>query len=206
MAHGHEIVVDDPKGEWDEGSIVDAGRAHQLKQRGVALLPVDTQLLNTCGIAGYMRRGWGAGYPIDSSHPKMNCPLTVYARASSSESPSGAVYWAARVVASDAAAERAKRLLGREHAPNDNGLVGQLQISPDPSQGLALVAGLAAAGTPKLMKDMGAPDADNGWLITGSAEARFPSNGVYGFGLFGWGPELRVAWAACTVVAKVDYR
>jgi|SRR6266850_2779448 len=201
MENAYWIVVDDPRGEWDEGSVVGAERSLQLRARGACLLPFDPDLARRCGVGGYMRRGWGAGYPVDSPHPRMHCPLSVYA------TPNHAgLHWAARLVGSPEVMERVAQLAARKDAMPDTGVVGQLKIAADPSQGLANIVAVEHTQGAVAMKTLGTPDERGGWTIGGVAEARIPTEAVYGFALYGWAPGLRVAWAAVTIVAKVSQR
>lgn len=190
------VVVDDPAGDWLEGSVVDANRAQQLRARGTCVLPFDPGLARQCGVGGYMRRGWGAGYPIDSSLPRMHCPLTVFTTPDKSS-----IHWAVRLEPSKEVRDQVRALLSQQDAPDDTGILGSIQLAADPSQPLQVRAGLEHAGSPVHMSSLGRPDERGGWTVVRHAQAIFAASGAYGFGIYGWAP-LRVAWAAISIVAK----
>ena len=70
------VVVDDPSGQYWEGALVKGREGHILRSRGVIVLPVDPRMFRFSGIGGYMKRSWGAGFPLTNVVPALNCPLT----------------------------------------------------------------------------------------------------------------------------------
>ena len=198
MSHPHWVVVYDETGDYLEGSVVDAARAHQLAARKVALLPFSPDLAKRSGVGGYMRRGWGAGYPLDPRLPRMSCPLAIYGAPGYEE-----VHWRARLVADDAFVEELRahfEVPEGQDAPAWLPIEGLLRLAPDSSQATPLVAGAQRVASPVNVREMGRPDARGGWTVGGEVLVRFPQEGIYGFGLYGSAPGLRVAWAAMSLV------
>jgi hypothetical protein len=188
-AHPDWIVVDDPRGEWHEGALANAARAKQLASRGVTLLPVVPAYFRASGVGGYMRRGWGAGYPLSKDAPQMHCPLLVYLDPSTAASgiyraTTSILHWRAR-------------LLPAEKGTKPSGM---LRATADTGQATAQNAHMApASSAPTDLTKLGEPDERGGWTVGGEAQLNVPMKGHYGFGLYGVGPGLRVAWAAASV-------
>jgi hypothetical protein len=198
MSHPHWVVVEDATADYLEGSVVDATRAHQLSSRGVALLPFSPDLAKRSGVGGYMRRGWGAGYPLDAHIARMHCPLATYGTPGYEE-----VHWRARLVADEAHVAELRRhfeVPEGQDAPRWTPIDGLLRLAPDSSQATPLLARAERVDSPVNMRELGAPDARGGWTVGGELLVRFPQEGVYGFGVYGSAPGLRVAWAAMSLV------
>ncbi len=178
----HHIVVSDPSNEYHAGSIIDISRARQLfATRAVISLPVQPELFKMSGVGGYMKREWGAGFPLDAIVPRMFCPLTMYCSKEFSH-----LHWAARLVASET---------GRKHQ-------GTLRLTADSSQASPLYQSLTEGGPPVDCSKLGTPDARGGWVVRGTAELQVQQPGHYAFAIYGAAPGLRVAWAAISLAAE----
>lgn len=187
--HRNFIVVEDPESRYYEGSLVSPQKAAQLVTRGVTLLPVAPELFALSGVGGYMRRAWGAGWPLDSNVPMMTSKLALYC-----DKEHTALHWCARLVVSE---EQEKRNDGKA-------MQGILRIASDSSQRNPQGSKLSGVGAPIDISKLGAPDARGGWTIAGEAVMSTPGEGHYGFALYGMAPGLRVLWAAvsCTTTEK----
>lgn len=189
MAHSHYIVVDDPNDEYRDGSIVSATLNHQISNRGAVTLPVDPEVLRRSGVGGYHRRTWGAGWPLDSMAPRMTCPLTLWATPEHNS-----LAWVARL-------SGGQELLAL--AVSGERLEGQLRLASDTTGG-AYQAGLHGLEKPVSMREIGPPDAQGGWTISGRASASIAVEGHYGFALYGVAPGFRVIWAAASLTKGSD--
>lgn len=179
------IVVWDPEAEYWSGGLVDLVKAHQLAQRGVVLLPVEPPLFKLSGVGGYHYRAWGGGYPLDNPMPRMTCPLSMYC---SREYP--VFHWKARLVAEPNVADDVASFEGALRLQSDIGQVNPLKVGLMP---------LAKADPLFDMRQIGKADQYGGWTIGGKATAQVPQDGIYGFGLYGGAPGLRVVWAAVSL-------
>lgn len=176
------IVVEDPKAEYLEGSLVDDEQARRLEHRGVILLPVVPDLFRSSGVGGYHRRHWGAGWSLNTITPRITAPLTIYASAGLPM-----LHWRAKLV-----------LVGAPDAP----LEGFLRFASDPSQAMPLKAGLGPDCAVNVREAFTpAVRAAGSLIVGGSVRASLPSDGHYGFGLYGTAPGLSVAWAAVSQAA-----
>lgn len=178
----HHVVVEDPKGEYWEGAIVDSTTAGVLSARGVVVLPVAAELFHVSAVGGYFKRAWGAGWPLPK-HPGLSCPMLLFVTQRQT-----AVHWVARLVRDVESDERA----------NFNGLV---RLTPDSTQALAQRPGFVADDREPAfdLSTLGPEREDGGWLIRGRAKVFAPSDGYMGLALYGAGPGLRVAWAAVSL-------
>jgi len=176
------VVVWDPEDKYTEGSLVDDGVAAMVKGRGGSVLPVDATLFELGGCAGYMRRGWGAGWPVDFSMPKMFCPLTLYIT-----KEQRTIHWSARLVST---------LVRTGPGDVDPRRDGVIQLAAAPSRGNTLQAPLTPKVVPPRLMDLGPADAHGGWLIGGTAQVNVREEGNHSFALYGSGAGVRVAWAA----------
>jgi hypothetical protein len=185
LSKNFNIVVWDPSGEYWEGSLVDGDRARQLSLRGVVVLPVVPEFFQHSGVGGYARRAWGAGWPLDSGYPKLVAPLTLYCMKTTK-----GIHWAIRLVTDSELAVRAR---------SGESFAGVLRFSADRSQHTPFYAGITDDSKPRLVNDLGPPDAHDGWTILGSGNIMVPQEGHYGFGVYAMAPGLRVAWVAASV-------
>ena len=182
------IVVEDPKGTFYEGSIVDSRRAAQLEAQGVTLLPVMPEMFELSGVGGYFRRSWGAGFPLDTPHPVMAAPMMLYC---DPEHPG--LHWRARIEPSEA---RALVMASGDGLYNGQ---GGLRIAADSGQRTPHSSRLMPVGPNVDVTKLGKPDARGGWTVGGRATIQCASAGHYGFALYGNALGLRVLWAAMSV-------
>jgi hypothetical protein len=193
--HKDWIVVDDPRGKWGEGSLVDSGRANQLRGRGITLLPVHPELFRSSGAGGFFKRSWGSGFPLSSDVPRYVCPIVIALDATRTtrietgiSQTVSAIHWVARVVAPDAEGPRA----------------GQIRLASDSSQHLSRYAPTVPnKSTAVDFAQLGPADKAGGWTVTGSVLVAPPIPGHYGFGLYGMGPGMSVRWIAASAVFSV---
>jgi len=178
------VVVWDPTGFFWEGSLIDATKARALEAQGGIALECRPELFKLAGVAGYHRRAWGAGWPLDFLAPRMSCPLTLYVLTQHRR-----LHWCARLVP-----ETRSLAAAREGKPFD----GMLRVVGD-SAGHGHHASLTQDSKPVDMRALGKLDVRDGWTIRGDAALHPSVDGYYGFGLYGTAPGVRVAWAALTV-------
>jgi hypothetical protein len=175
------VVVDDPRGEWRDGSLVKRSTAAVLASRGLALLPLTPGLLHA-GCGGYVKRAWGSGVPLDFGTPRLTCPISIFGTALARH-----LRWAMRLVAGAEVLERIR--LGQPFE-------GTVHVSADTSQRGCLVAGVRQVEPPMNARALGPADEEGGWTLEGAAECALADAGVYGLGVFGAMPGVRVAWLA----------
>jgi hypothetical protein len=189
----YHVVVWDPRGEFAEGSIVQGEQAHQIQTYGAETLPVMPDLFRHHGIGGYMRRGWGSGWPLDHSVPKMTCPLSLYipgnigaTQTATEPSRDALVHWCARL-------EPASKLV--------KSFTGVFRFASDPSQPCANFCGFAEQWDPRPIAELGPVDAHGGWVLRGRAKFRPTAEGVFAFAFYAAAVDLRVTWAAVSLTA-----
>lgn len=177
------IVVEDPKGEYWEGAVVNQEYATVLKSRGVALLQVEPHLFRASAIAGFFKRAWGSGWPLDALAPRMHCPMTLYAFKELQ-----ALHWAARIVpASQAVADQMAEGKG----------VGTLRFTGDTGQCVGFAGGIMNTGGCYIeAQKLGKPDERGGWTVGGSTVLQVQTEGLFACALYGAAAGLRVVWAA----------
>lgn len=181
------VVVWDPEDIFWEGSIVDQSQALSLKARGVCLLECQPKLFKRSGIGGYMRRGWGAGWPLEHGHPTLFCPLTIQAGPMHRS-----IRWAARLLPTPSKVSQA-----RERGLD---LTGMIRLTNDSTQSTSNQAAMAPGSPFVDARALGRTDNFDGWTISGSATIHPVQDGHYGFALYGSCPSVRVAWAAISVL------
>lgn len=172
------IVVDDPRGEWNEGSLVEESRARVLTSEGVALLPVDSQLFRYSGVGGYARRAWGSGISLSNQHPRLLVPMTLFV-----DQTVRNLNWLVR-------------LIPDAEMPGIRRFNGILRLMQDSSQAHSAVGGLGAATQSFDLSEIGAPDAQGGWTLRGTYDLAPHAAGHMGIALYGTAPGLRVVWSA----------
>lgn len=185
---GAHVVVWDPEGDFREGSVVDGANAPVLRARGATLLPCDPELFKRSGVGGYMRRGWGAGWPLDHGAARLVCPLTLWMGPSHR-----IVHWCARLEPDPKRAAEA-----REKGLGD--LQGFLRLAADSTQSTAHQAAVGAVAQPVDGRQLGRADARGGWTVGGETRVTPSGEGHFGFALYGMLPGIRVAWAALSAV------
>lgn len=181
------IVVEDPDGEYWEGAVIPAGKAKMLEARGVIALPYEPSLAHI-GNGGFMKRSFGGGFPLESRTPRMNAPLTLWLNKSFPW-----LTWCARLMPDDSIIERVRA--GEK-------LEGILRFSADSQMPTAHVATLSSKQHPLTIKQLGALDDLDGWIIGGSAKVNLSQENHYGFGLYGMAPGVRVIWLAAATAAN----
>jgi hypothetical protein len=182
------IVVEDPSGEWWEGGLVaEPLQAKALRARGVCLLPVSARLLQVSAAAGFYKRAWGAGVLVPQQGARQFCPMSIYALHDHHY-----LHWAARIVpAHSSEAEK-----GVDGSPAMRGCIRFVQ---DMTQQGCLAAAIEGAERDRVDVDqLGAPDAEGGWTVRGSARVRQMIDGHVAASLHGTAGGLRVLWAAMT--------
>jgi len=182
------IVVVDPENEYWEGALVDDARAHQLRQRGVVMLPCVAELFRFSGVAGFAKRAWGAGWPLDTLHPTIVAPLTLYCPRAVRK-----VHWCARLVVDPDVAERLRQ--GEK-------LAGMIRFASDRGQQTPFYTGISSDQKPILAEELPPPDEGNGWILSGTGTVNVPQEGHYGFGLYGTAPGARVVWVAASMTVS----
>lgn len=182
------IVAWDPRGKIPEGSLLQQGHPKALaaENAGVVLLPCDQDFIMQQGaLSGYFRRSWGKGVNIDSSTPRLHCPLALYA-----PHDARVAWWAARVIPMDTAS-RITIETGRA--------LGGLRLAGDSGQQVGDAGSILPHSSDATdARELEAADALGGWTIGGRALlAR--SGGLLAFSLYGQIPGAIVEWAAITV-------
>jgi hypothetical protein len=177
------IVVEDPTDTYWEGAHVDAIRAAQLRARGVALLPVVADVLVRAGVGGYHKRGWGAGWSLTTTIPRIASPMSMYCVKEMSK-----IHWCARLVL-----EPEYLIKLREGVL----LEGHLRVASDYGQPFPSKAGVNPEDVVDIRqlteKQLGHHD---GFLVGGTAKVSIAQDGIHGFALYGVAPGFRIAWSA----------
>jgi hypothetical protein len=88
------------------------------------------------------------------------------------------MHWAARVV------------------PVERRISGALRLASDTTQLHSLAVGIAPTSSPVILDELGAPDAQGGWTIYGTAKATIPGDAYIAVQLYGMITGARVAWFA----------
>lgn len=186
MSETSRVVVWDPKGEFWEGSLVPVRNEQMLSARGAALLPVEPTLFSRGGNAGYVRRAWGAGYPLNPGGiPRLHCPITMLVFRDFRF-----LHWKARLVSTPEYDERAKEA---EFRPG-----GMVRFVGDSTRELTHHSHVTPV-TPAIdVRDLGPKDAHGGWTVGGRVQINAGVDGHFGFAIYGAGEGLRVVWVAAT--------
>lgn len=182
----HYVVAWDPEGKYWEGALVDHAVATMIRGRGGAALPTDPELFQISGVGGYMRRGWGSGWPLDALMPKAICPLSLYLT-----TDHRTLYWAARLQADDASVGRAME--------SGLDLSSSVQIMSYAPRANMFKAPVTPKENTHQIRALGKADERGGWTIGGTAAVHPAMEGVAAFALYGSGAGVRVAWAALSV-------
>lgn len=173
------VVVWDPKNDYWEGAIVDEEQVASLQSRGVATLPAAPEIFGQVGFAGFAKRSWGSGWPLDSNAPQQVCPLSIYYPGE----PYRVLTWRARLI----------------------GTSGQgvpLRMCPGEGRGNCVRPVLQDFHGRKSAVDvarLGKPDAHGGWTVGGEVNFCVSQLGTYALALYGCAPGMRVAWVAATL-------
>lgn len=185
------IVVWDPSGEYLEGQVVGMELKGYVESHGGAVLPVNTDFFRLTGVAGYHRRAWGLGIPIETISQNKFCPLSLWIDARLRRYD-----WKAMLVPTDTAMVKAALggnviSQGSLRLIAEAGVVGELRASLHPE-------GPVVDGA-----KLGVPNSDECWLVGGGGAIDVRSDGFYGFALYGAMLGMRVAWAAVTVSGPI---
>lgn len=185
-SHPDWIVVEDPEREYAEGALVATTINHKLMSREACTLPVSIAFMRRGGVAGYMRRGYGAGAFL-TDQPKMLSAFALF-------STRGAhiLHWRARLIPT---AETKTRILANQS------LDGSIRVIADSSQG-GHIAGVAAASGSVQARQLGSLDGRGGWTVGGEAPTQFAIDGFYGLSIYGAMSGVRVAWAAASLTER----
>jgi hypothetical protein len=188
MGEAKHVVIWDPSGEYWEGGIVDAEVATPLRGRGVATLPVESNLVGRSAVGGWFKKAWGSGWPLGTSSPRLTCPMVLYVARDANPSVATArrLYFAARLVPDAETLEAVGQ--GKQ-------LSGMLRFSPDSGQPGTFSGGVGDA-TAVDPKQLPPPDERGGWTVYGQARVSSPVDGMLGLGIYASAPGLLVAWAA----------
>lgn len=178
------IVLDDPKGEYWDGALVDEAMAKRLAGRGCCVFPSEPELHRKNAVCGFFKRSWGAGWPLDPTLPKAVCPTMLYVVPGFTF-----LHWRARIQL-DAA------LLG-DRLTDVPPLEGSLRLVNDTAQACTVGGGMSAVGdTVVYLSKLGQPDERGGYTIGGSARLNTVMENYHGFALYGVGRGVRVVWCA----------
>lgn len=187
----HHVVIWDPKDDFWEGALVDAMRVNELRGRGVQTLPCVPELFRIAGVGGFMKRAWGAGWPLESAVPQNVCPLTLHTLGD----PYRVLHWTARLMPS----AQALANVSAGKAPAQ----GIMRITADAGRGTGHRGVVADdpvnGGNAVDFSKLGKPDECGGWTVYGRAHLFASGEGYVGLSLYGFGPGMRIAWAAATV-------
>ncbi len=171
------VVLWDPKGEYWEGAIVDGEQVGRLEDRGVVVLPCSPELFSTAAFAGFAKRSWGSGWPLDGAVPVAVCPLAIYYPGE----PYRALRWKARLV----------------------GKSGQgipLRIAAGEGRGNVVRPVLQDIGKNCVeIGSLGKPDSNGGWTVGGESLFCASGPGFFSLALYGCAMGMRVAWVAATL-------
>lgn len=186
MSTNKYVVVWDPEGKYWEGSLVDHAVAQLVRGRHGAAIPTDPELFAISGVGGYMRRGWGAGWPLEPTIPTSCCPLSLFLTQAHRS-----LHWAARIVATEETRERVM-MRGLEAS-------GSVQIMSYAGRSNMFKASVSPRKGVQHLRDLGPADKHGGWTVEGDAVVHPTMEGVATFALYGAAPGCRVAWAAISV-------
>lgn len=181
--HEHEIVIEDPVGDYWEGAIVPVTTAHVLRARGVISLPIASGLVTRGGACGYYRRSWGAGWPLDSDQPRMQAPALLNIVR---DERFRRICWAARL--------RPRTGVDASALEAGASFDGAIQLIGDSGQ-----SGIMGAAVGRMLEQgfMEALSKDGG-VIFGSHALEIAREGPGGLALYGRARGLRLEWLAIT--------
>lgn len=166
------VVIWDPKGEVQEGELIDGNAAKVFEARGGVALPILPPLVEKNGAAGWVKRCFGDGVVFGMTQNRRGCPLVFYA-----STHCGRVHWAACLVA-------AEKPDGRLRLVGDGGQVG-----------VALSRGGVASSATDLTK-LDGPGVGGGWIARGESRVTVAHDGFVALGLYGSMNDVRVRWLA----------
>ena len=186
-----KIVIDDPKGDYWDGSLVDEQTARIIEARGGCCLPCVPELFKRAGVGGFFKRAYGAGWPLDFPAPRMFCPLTIWVDQRYRD-----LHWRARLLPAEGACTPDGVLI-------PNRLQGGLRLTADGGHTNAFQSSVSIRGNSPDAASLGPRDKEGGWTVGGHAIIQPSQDGFFSFSLYGAMPGLRVAWAALSLSEPV---
>lgn len=166
-------VLHDPLGNYWEGALVSPEMARELEGRGVATIPMLPELAGRNGAAGWVKRAWGAGWPL-SNVPRRISPLVLFVVPGL-----GTLNWRARVTGPCAVSADAF-----------------VRFTSDAQQALVSTSGFVTSPEAVQIAKLGPPDEDGGWTIGGVGKIVAPGEQYLGVSAYGMGPGLLLEWLA----------
>jgi len=167
------VVLQDPTREYWEGALVTPEMARQLEVRGVCTIPSVPELSDRNGAGGYLKRSWGAGWPLGQV-PGRVCPIALFVQPVLNR-----LHWRCRI-----------RLAPGVEKPAEDGL---LRLVPDAQQICTSVSGFSAGeGAYRRFRDLGEPDQLGGWTVGGTIGVQTASHQYLAMALHAFGPGMLV--------------
>jgi hypothetical protein len=175
MKHG--VVIESPT--LPEGALIDMDRAPNSQLDGTIILPVNPDMIVRSGIGGYTKRSFGGGYPLPIGIPTHISPITIFV-----DSNASSIHWAIKL----------RKLTKNEPA------TGRLQFTADTKQLCNSSAAITYNGSPATSLES-LQEEDGSWLMRGEARLNIAAvPGYLGFGIYGSGQNIAVAWLAASIV------
>lgn len=172
----HAVVIYDSKGDLYEGEILSGNAVGVAAARGVALLPVETDILRRSGISGWSKRCYGRGWKYDAIAASRGCPLVLHVAQAFP-----ILEWRARLI------------------PDGDGPPhGALRFAADTAAVNASPTGIMPETGAAQMAALGPLDDDGGWTIGGRARASIPGDMALALQLYGQVGGARVIWFAAS--------
>lgn len=183
----HAVVVFDPSGNQLDGEVISGNAIGVAQARGVALLPVELELLRHGGVSGYSKRSYGRGWRYNPVGATRGCPLVLHVSAGFD-----ALEWCARILPETPppAAE------GEVAEPLPLG--GSIRMAPDTAQVGAGAIGISPETPAIQLQLLGPPDAAGGWTVTGRARMGITGDMFLALQLYGQMAGARVVWFAAS--------
>jgi len=176
------VVLWDPRGEQLPGGLVTGDdMMMRLRGAGVATLPVEPELMQMGGDAGYSQKFWGAGWPMVDGAPRRMCFMKMYAFGDVPH-----LHWQARLV------------------PTGAKIAGNVGLVADAGQRGVQLANVEAAERSRVdLSKLTAADAHGGWTVGGTCFVRQLMEGPAAFALWGAGTGIAVQWMALTQTRRI---
>jgi hypothetical protein len=181
----NHIVVWDPSGMLEDGTILGMQAASSKAAIGVVSLPTDTDMFREIPHGAYAKRSWGPGFPSDDL-PGVHyfAPIALYGTAQHTR-----LSYAFRLEPVD--------VVNKDGIEVVQGVLGTVQFAP-----MTVLGGSQCSFQPKSLPldlvRLGAPDVHGGWTVQGEATVNIGAPGFHAFSLYGAARGVRVAWLATT--------
>lgn len=176
------VVVWDPEGEVNPGTVYDGRRAMvAIRARRMALLPIEPALIGVTGCSGFVVRHFGEGLVMDSKHNTRAGRISLYGMRIH-QLPE--IHWCARLV------------------PAGDQPWGRLMLASDTGQVGALHATVGRPDPPIAIEKLDAPDPHGGWTVGGHVDLNYEGGGLIGMSLYGRLRHVRVLWLAVAQVGR----